>query len=176
MIEDYLEPLKDSYKVLHILHKISIFGGLTDNQLTEVFSHSFIAEVPIRTRLFSPGDSPKYIYILIEGSIKLFITHDNVEYEFFNFNIGDCFGEASLVSIEPHTASAICTSNCKLVLLSRRALMNIHKSNPDLFGRIILNIGRELGRRLHKTNNLLFEYVGHKHGDLIKRETAQWAV
>ncbi len=173
MIEDFLTPLKDPNKVLHILHKISIFGGLTDEQLTEVFSYSFVAEVPNKTKLFSPGDSPKYIYILVDGSIKLFITRDNVEYEFVNFNVGDCFGEASLVSIEPHTASAICVSSCKLILLSRRALMNIHKSNPDLFGRIILNIGRELGRRLHKTNNLLFEYVGHKHGDLIKREPSK---
>lgn len=168
MNENCLTPLKDINSLLNLIHKISIFGGLTDDQLQEIFELSFLAELPHKSKLFSPGDSPNYIYILIKGSIKLYITHDNVQYEFVSFQIGDCFGEASMVSIEPHSASAICESDCELIVLSRKAFLKLHKTNPDLFSRLILNIARELGRRLHKTNNLLFEYVGHKHGDLVK--------
>lgn len=162
MFEDYLNKLNDTSDIMGILKEISIFGGLKQEQLEEIFKLAYVAKVPKNYKLFSIGESSCYIYVLINGAISLtFFSEENKE-EYMQFKIGDCFGEASLIAIEAHTASALCLEECEIVVLSRRALMSLHKSNPDLFGRLILNIARELGRRLHITNKLLFECRSEK--------------
>jgi len=87
------------------------------------------------------------------------MTKDNIDYEFIKISSGDCLGEASLMSIEPHTATAVCAKKTKLILISRKTLFTLHKTNSTLFSKLILNIARELARRLHKNNNLLFQYL-----------------
>lgn len=162
MFENYLEELKDTSEIMEILKKISILGGLRQEHLEEIFQLAFKAKLPKNYKLFSIDESASYIYILIKGSISLiFFSEENKE-ECMILKTGDCFGEASLIAIEAHTASALCIEDCELVVLSRKALMSLHKKNPDLFGRLILNIARELARSLHKTNKLLFEYKNHK--------------
>lgn len=158
-----LVPFTNIDEILPILDKISILGGLNNEELYELFS---LAEYGIFKKsdiLFHKGDSPNYIYILISGQIKIYITQNNIEYEFISFSSGDCLGEASLMSIEPHTATALCHKKSKLILISRKTLFTLHKTNPTLFTKLILNIARELARRLHKNNNMLFQYFTPKN-------------
>jgi len=156
-----LVPFTNIDEILPILDKISLFGGLNNEELYQLFS---LAEYGIFKKgdiLFHKGDSPNYIYIVITGKVKVYMTKDNIEYEFLNFASGDCLGEASLMSIEPHTATALCNTKSKLILISRKTLFKLHKTNPTLFSKLILNIARELARRLHKNNNLLCQYLHH---------------
>lgn len=154
-----LVPFSNIDDILPILHKISLFGGLTDPELYSLFSLSEYGEFRSGDILFHKGDSPNYIYIVLSGEVKIYITKDNIEYEFIRFGCGDCFGEASLISIEPHTATAVCNEKSKLILISRKTLFSLHKNDNILFSKLILNIARELGRRLHKSNNLLCQYI-----------------
>ena len=45
------------------------------------------------------------------------------------------------------------------IMISRKTLFNLHKSFPTLFSKIILNIARELARRLHKNTDILAKYM-----------------
>lgn len=157
-----LVPFTNIDEILPMLDKLSILGGLNNEELYHLFS---LAEYGIFKKndiLFHKGDSPNYIYIILSGQVKVYMTNDNIEYEFINFSPGDCLGEASLMSIEPHTATALCHKKSKLILISRKTLFTLHKTNPTLFAKLILNIARELARRLHKNNNLLFQYISSK--------------
>ncbi len=159
-MNDYkLVPFTNLDDIFPILDKISLLGGLTKEELYQLFS---LAEYGIFKKsdiLFHKGDSPNYIYIVLSGQVKVYITQDNIEYEFISFSAGDCLGEASLMSIEPHTATAVCNKKSKLILISRKTLFTLHKTNPTLFAKLILNIARELARRLHKNNYRLFQYM-----------------
>ena len=163
-MSDYsLVPFTNIKEVLPILGKISLFGGLNDEELYFLFSLCEYGEFNKNNILFQKGDSPNYIYIVISGQVKIYITQNNVEYNFLSFSSGDCIGEASLMSIKPHTATAVCHKKTKFLLLSRKTLFRLHKDNPSLFSKLILNIARELARRLHKNNDRLFQYLSsHK--------------
>ena len=154
-----LVPFTNIKEVLPVLSKISLFGGLNDEELYFLFSLCEYGEFKKNNILFQKDDSPNYIYIVISGQVKLYITQNNIEYDFLSFFSGDCIGEASLMSIEPHTATAVCHKKTKLLLLSRKTLFRLHKDNPSLFSKLILNIARELARRLHKNNDRLFQYL-----------------
>jgi len=76
--------------------------------------------------------------------------------------IGECFGEASLMSMHPHTASAVATEDTEIIVLSRHALNQLRHENPALFSLLLMNIARELARRLKTTDDILLHYF-HDH-------------
>lgn len=154
-----LIPFTNLDEIYPMIDKISLLGGLNNEELYELFSVSEYGVFKKNDILFHKDDSPNYIYIVLSGQIKVYMTKDNIDYEFINISIGDCLGEASLMSIEPHTATAVCAKKTKLILISRKTLFTLHKTKPTLFSKLILNIARELARRLHKNNNLLFQYI-----------------
>jgi CRP-like cAMP-binding protein len=75
---------------------------------------------------------------------------------------GQCFGETSVIGIQPHAATAISVKDTELIVLSRKALLSLFKINLELFSILILNIAREACRRLHKTDEILIHYVLRK--------------
>jgi len=155
--KDYLPP-EDIENILSILNKISIFGGLSQKQLHSVFKvlEKFTYEKD--EIIFSQGESSSYIYIIECGRIKLYIKDDTATLELIEFNVGRCFGETSLIGIQPHTASAVAVEKTELIAFSSKALLSLYNSNKDIYLMIILNIARETCRRLNKADNILLHY------------------
>ena len=146
-------------RIVSILKKITIFGGLDDSQL-EYFvplleSQSYKKDEVI----FEQGSQPSYIYIIESGKVKITGQEDGQKYDIVTFDMGDCFGEMSVVGVMPHTGSAVCSQDTKLILLSRQTLMKMYNDDPNLFSFFILNIARELSRRLFSTNQTLLQYT-----------------
>lgn len=162
---DFFKEEKKLEEVLTLLNKISIFGGLNKKQVKEVIDLCDVKLCPKDSILFSYGQSSHHIYVILKGAVNLYFYENKELSEKYKTRIlkeGDSFGAASLISIEPHVATAVCMEDSEILLMSRNVLLSLHKNNPDLFGRIILNIARELGRILHRTNKILFECIGNK--------------
>jgi CRP/FNR family cyclic AMP-dependent transcriptional regulator len=153
------EPLSDIEGVLSILNKISIFAGLSDKQLYTLFG--LLTEVTYKPNetVFEQGEKPSHIYIVKTGKIKLVVWEDETPLELVVFEEGHCFGEASVIGIQPHKGTAIALEDTELIVLSRNALLSIYDSDKDLFSILILNIAREVCRRLHSSDDILLHYL-----------------
>lgn len=151
-------PLLEIEKVLPILNKISIFGGLTDMQLYEVFRRLETVEYQAGELIFRKGDQPSHIYIVETGRVELLLEGKRYALKRAIFEIGQCFGESAVIGIQPHTATAVAVEACQLIVLSRQALMAIFEQDAPLFGLLILNIARETCRRLNMTDEILLHY------------------
>ncbi|MHC4323943.1 MAG: cyclic nucleotide-binding domain-containing protein [Planctomycetota bacterium] len=157
--EKQLFPLLDIENVLPILNEISIFAGLSDKQLYTLFR--LLEKTCYKTgeKIFEQGSRPSYIYIIQSGSVKLVINAQVNPLELIVLEQGQCFGETSVIGIQPHAATAIAVEDTELIVLSRNALLSLLKTDLDLFNMLILNIAREACRRLHKTDEILLHYV-----------------
>lgn len=144
--------------ILPILNKISIFGGLSTQQLSAVVALLQRAYYQAGEYIFKQGSEPSHIYIIRSGSVKIVAERDVTFLELIVFGVGDCFGETSIISIEPHSASAIAIEDTEVMILSRKALFSIFEQDKELFGLLLLNIAREACRRLHTTNETLLHY------------------
>ncbi len=153
------EPLLDIESVLHILNKISIFAGLSDKQLDTLFR--LLAKVSYKAGevVFEQDQQPSHIYIVESGKIKLVIWKNDTPLELIVFEEGNCFGEASVIGIQPHRGTAIAMTDTDLIVLSRNTLLSIYESDKELFSILILNIAREVCRRLHESDDILLHYV-----------------
>ncbi len=152
-------PLTDIENVLAILNRISILAGFTEKQLDEIFRLLEKVSYKAGEKIFEQGEQPSHIYIVESGSVKLVVSRDNTNLELVVFDPGCLFGEASVIGIQPHCATAVAVEDTELIVLSRTALLSIYESDTELFSILILNIAREVCRRLHASDKTLLHYV-----------------
>jgi len=156
-------PLTDPASVITILSKISIFGGITDVQRIEVFRRLETGFFKKGDCIFKRGDEPTHIYIVKRGKVDIRITDNEVVLKKHELGVGECFGEASLMSMHRHTATALAAEDSEIIVLSRHALNQLRHEDPALFSLLLINIARELARRLKTTDDILLHYL---HGSM----------
>lgn len=164
-------PLKDARPVLSILSQISIFGGLTKVQRVRVFKRLEGGIVRKGDYVFEKGDEPTHVYIVRNGAVDLLITDGEVVIEKKQLGVGECFGEASLMSMHRHTATAVAAEDSEILVLSRHAFIELQKEDIELFALLMMNIARELARRLKDTDDILLHYF-HSHENSCNPEPA----
>ena len=156
------EPLSDIEDVLPILNKISILAGLSDPQLYTIFRLLYRVSYKANETVFEQGEDPGHIYIVKNGKVKLVVWEDGTPLELTEFEQGHCFGEASVIGIQPHQGAAIAAIDTQLIVLSRKSLMSIYASDKEVFSILILNIAREVCRRLYASDNIFLHYLSKK--------------
>ena len=156
------QPFMDFDYVMSILNDISIFAGLSDKHLYDLFKLLNKLTFEPKETIFEQGDKPDYIYVVEKGKVKIFVTEEDTDYELIMFDQGCCFGEASIIGIQPHKGTAIATEHTELIVLSRKALMSIYENDKEMFSILIMNIAREVCRRLHQTEDVLLHYHKRK--------------
>jgi len=156
-------PLKDVEPVISILSKISFLGGVSDAQRNEIFRLLEIVFFKKGEYVSKRGEEPSHIYIIKTGKIDLLITDNEVAVRKREFNVGDCFGEAAMLSMINNTASFVAAEDSELIVLSRRALNQLRREDPHLFCILIMNLARELARKLQFTDEILLKHE-HKYG------------
>ena len=157
--EKQLDPLLNIEDVLPIINEISIFAGLSEKQLYILFRLLKKAHYKTGSKVFEEGTQPSHIYVVQSGSVKLVVNAEQTPLELIVFKKGHCFGETSVIGIQPHAATAVCVEDTELIVLSRNALLSLYKSDLEMFSTLVLNIAREACRRLCRTDEILLHYV-----------------
>ena len=158
------KPLADREDVVSILSQISMFGGITDAQQNEIFSRLEIGTFKRGQTVFREGDDPTHIYIVRSGLIALFISDGELKIEKKRLGKGECFGHVALISINKHNLSAVAVVDSEIIVFSKELLRELHHEDSELFSLLILNIARELARRLQFTDDLLLKSM-HPHAE-----------
>jgi CRP/FNR family transcriptional regulator, cyclic AMP receptor protein len=152
-------PLEDIESVLPLLSDIAIWGGVTDRQREEIFKRLEIGTFKEGEYVFQKGDEPSHIYIVKKGKIGLLITEKDVALEKKSLGAGECFGEASLMAMQRHTTTAVALEESEVMVLSKQALLQLKSEDIQLFALLMMNIARELARRLKLTDDILLYYI-----------------
>jgi CRP-like cAMP-binding protein len=156
-------PLADIESVRSILSRISLFGAVQEEKQTELFRWLETACFKKGDYIFRKGDEPTHIYMIKRGKVDLQVTDNDVVVDKVKLEVGESFGEASLMSMHQHTATAVAIEDCEIIVLSRHALIQLQHKDIELFALLMMNIARELARRLKLTDDILLHYL-HAQG------------
>ena len=155
-------PVKNPDSILSILSRISMFGGVMDDKQNEILQLLETGAFKKGEYVFKRGDEPTHIYMVKSGCISLQVMDDDAIVNKVTLSVGESFGEASLMSMHKHTATAIAVEDSEIIVLSRRALIQLQQKDIGLFALLMMNLARELARRLKLTDEILLHYV-HTH-------------
>jgi len=101
--------------------------------------------------IITEGKPNDKIYFLIEGQAAV-IKEDTILY---HFSEGDEFGEMEVLDIMPAVASIKSLSNVMLMSISNKSLHEFYKIDIKIFSLIIMNLARDLSRRLRNADEKL---------------------
>ena len=148
-------PLADFDSVSPIISKVRIFGGVTDAQLGVILRRLELWILQAGEVVFRKGDEPMHIYIVKSGKIDLQLSEKDVIIHKHALQLGECFGEASLMSMHKHTSTASAAVDSEIMVLSRKVLIDLKHEDVELFALLMMNLARELARRLYITDQML---------------------
>jgi CRP/FNR family cyclic AMP-dependent transcriptional regulator len=162
-------PLEDINSVISILSRISVWGGLTDEQQAEIYQRLEVGTFRKGEYVFHKGDEPSHIYIVKSGRIEITTSDQGVSVQKEAVETGGCFGVIALMAVQTYTATAIAAEDTEVMVLSRKALLGLYHEDIRLFALLIMNIAREIARKLTITDEVLLQWVHEcKDGELTQ--------
>jgi len=84
-------------------------------------------------RIVRQGDAGESMFVVIEGSARVFVEPDT---EVAIIDRGGCFGEMSLLTGDPRTASVSARTDCVVLEISPEAFNRIGETNPAALDRV----------------------------------------
>jgi CRP-like cAMP-binding protein len=155
--------MKVTKNLYAILKSVTIFSGLSEDEVKEICSKCSSTKGEKGNVIIEQDTEATEIFILLKGRLKIILNIREAPIELAEMGPGHCIGEASVVGVQRHSASVVLTKDSEFIVLSRKALMEIYSENKDVFSILILNIARELARRLYKTDHILAHYLDNKN-------------
>lgn len=140
------------------LCKHSMFGGLSEADLEVVRPLLDETTYPKGTVLLKQGEPNNTVFFIVEGTVSVQKHPENGsagEREITLLHDGDSFGEMELIDIQPCAASIVCVTDVDIISLSNRNLYILSKSHLMIYTMIIMNLARDISRRLRSTDKLL---------------------
>ena len=142
---------KEIAQIFDMSSKFALLGGLSPEQMHMILTNSEILRAKKGDYIFRRGDSPKEIYIILGGRIGFYLEDMTVK----EFTAGFSFAESALIGIQCQVVDAKALEDAELLIISKRKLMQLFEDDSVVFGIFILNIARELARRLAMVGELL---------------------
>lgn len=135
---------------------IHIFAGLRDEVLETLARRCVELRVEQGDMIVEENVMGREMFLIAQGSVRI-ISHCGLPGEtvLAELSAGDFFGEMSVIECTRRSASCIAAEPSVLYSLSNTEIHALFKRWPDQFSILILNISRDLCRRL-RAMNLLF--------------------
>ncbi len=131
-----------------VLGQVALFNGVLSETLEQLAGK-------IANHVFSRGDiliqqgaMDNDMFLLVEGAVEVLITVEGRELTVARMQAGDYFGEMSLLTGEPRTATIRATTDGGVYRIRRAAIAPILESDPALMDVLSRNLAeRNLGRQ-----------------------------
>ena len=144
------------------LRDVGLFGGLTDDVLAKFGGALEVLEVGPGAMVFKEGDSGREMYVVLDGEMEVLRrSKRNVEARVAILGPGDWFGEMSILDIMPRSATVRVIAPSRLLRLTTQDLDALYRRDLKSYSLLVLNIAREISRRLRVADGLLAELVAN---------------
>jgi CRP/FNR family cyclic AMP-dependent transcriptional regulator len=135
---------------LSFLESHIVFHGIPEQDLAIIYPFLEFETFAADTAIIEEDTTGKALYVITTGSASVVksLPDEGDSRVLATLSQGDCFGEMEILDTMKRSASVITTEETKCLVLSTGILMKIYGCRPEAYPIIVLNIARELSRRL----------------------------
>ena len=131
------------------LRNIGLFGALSDEVLAFLAGMLTVVKPTIGETIFREGDEASAMYVVLAGEMEITKkSRGAVDARVAVLGPGDWFGEMSIVDIQPRSATVRALAPGRLIRISAADLDALYRHDVRSYAIIVLNLARELSRRL----------------------------
>ncbi len=139
---------------LRFLKNVSLFEGLTDDQLKKIMSICELKDYKAGDYIIRQGAMATEIFILYDGECKVITGEENPQ-EIYVIKPTEIFGEIGFIDRFPRTASVVATKDSKVISLKKSKFNLIRETEPQITAKIFENFAYILAKRIRKTDEML---------------------
>ena len=155
------------------LRNIGLFGALSDDVLEYLSTVLTVETPPAGATLFREGEDANAMFVVISGEVEVLKrSKRTVEARVAVLGPGDWFGEMSIVDIQPRSATVRALAPSRLLRVSSADLDALYRHDLRSYAIIILNLARELSRRLRVADGILADLISNVMDQYLTRPAA----
>lgn len=138
------------------LREIGLFGALSEEVLEYLTCTLKPFRVAAGDAVFREGDSAREMYVVLDGEAEVLKnSRRGRATRIAILGPGDCFGEMSLIDVQPRSAMVRALGPTRLLRITAEDLDALYRHDLKAYALITLNIARNLSRRLRVTDGIL---------------------
>lgn len=139
------------------LREVGLFGGLADASMEGLAAAHEVIELDRGADVFHEGEPGREMFVVLEGEIELFRDVGGQPIHVASVTRNDWFGEMSMLDILPRSTTARVTAPARLLRVTAHDLDVLYRRDLKGYTLLVLNMAREMSRRLRLADALLAE-------------------
>ena len=138
------------------LRNVPVFAGFSKRELREVERIVHHRDYTPGEVIFRQGDPGLGMYVIISGDVQIVNNEDpDNPIVYSDLHDGDFFGDMALVDDANRSASALSSSETRLISFFRPELQDIITRFPAIGNKVLMNLAQVIASRLRTTNEYL---------------------
>ena len=152
----YDRPMEIDGSARRLLAGIHIFAGLSDQAMESLAASCQHLHVESGQAIVEQGAVASEMFVIVRGKVEV-IKHAGSPAAVLleNMEAGEFFGEMCILECMPRAATVRALEPTDLYVLSNGDLLKLFRKCPDQYAILVLNISRDLCRRLRRVHELL---------------------
>ena len=152
------------------LRDIGLFGGLGDDILETLVANLSRLELASGADVFHEGEAGRDLFVILDGEIEVLRrSKRGHETRVALLGPGDWFGEMSILDVLPRSATMRVVAPSQLLRFNAQDLDTLYRRDVRAYSLLVLNIAREISRRLRVADGLLADLVGNMMDQFTRR-------
>jgi CRP/FNR family transcriptional regulator, cyclic AMP receptor protein len=144
------------------LREVGLFGALSDEFLQHLADTLTVQRVMVGETVFREGDPAREMYVVLDGEIEVLKkSRRGRETRVAILGPNDTFGEMSIIDMQPRSATVRALGSARLLRISTEEMDALYRHDLKSYTLIVLNIARDLSRRLRVTDGLLADFTAN---------------
>jgi CRP/FNR family cyclic AMP-dependent transcriptional regulator len=144
------------------LRTIGLFGALSDDVIAHLAKTLTVQAPEAGQIVFREGDDANAMFVLMNGEMEVLKKSKRAtEARVAVLGPGDWFGEMSIVDIQPRSATVRALAPSRLLRISAADLDALYRYDLRSYSLIVLNLARELSRRLRVADGILADLISN---------------
>jgi CRP/FNR family transcriptional regulator, cyclic AMP receptor protein len=144
------------------LREVGLFGALSDEFLQHLADTLTVLRVVVGDTVFREGDPAREFYVVLDGEMEVLKkSRRGRETRVAILGPNDCLGEMSIIDMQPRSATVRALGSSRLLRISTEEMDALYRHDLKSYTLIVLNIARDLSRRLRVTDGLLADFTAN---------------
>ena len=140
-----------------------LFGGVDDQSIAAIIPLMRELSFAAGEAIVQEGEDGDSLFVICSGSVEVLkastVADGHIEKRLAVLKVGDVFGEMELIDMQRRSATVRALEPVSALALSNGDLFCIYESDLPTFTLIVLNLARELSRRLRGLDDLAVHYM-----------------
>lgn len=144
----------------NFVRTVPIFQDLDTKNLEILFGFLEERRWNVGDVICTEGELGRSMFIIREGEVQVQRrSSQGNAVPIVNLGPGECFGEMTLVELQPRSASVVVKKRAVTYALTNLSLWNLYRADNFAYIIILQNITRMLSRRLRKADSRIVEFL-----------------